>query len=291
MFYSSFCICQFLCDLLHFIFLMGMLKQYKRPSRTRWVKHQETALRASNKNLPIFIGFCNHHIQSLHNNSIVQIVPKLEGYLSNVAKTELVIFDSAKQDLLSILCPLTKVLQDCSLIVPTLITTCSSTHRAIHRLKTLLEPEGEDAFRRLELFSVCSSLLNNDLSEKLEDIIPKRAIRLRARENPTNDHILYHEYLLHSKMDDSLALLKDIILILDNLIQRFDHQHESLIKAPVMKLWQYSLILKVIPSQVWQKSKIALKIYVINFWLSYVLMAATLTSVIESSGQCLNMST
>ena len=176
-------------------------------------------------------------------------MPKLEGYLSNVTKTELVIFDSAKQDLLSILCPLTKLLQDCSLIVPTLITTCSSTLRAIHRLKTLLEQEGEDAFRRLELFSVCSSLLNNDLSEKLEDIIPKRAIRLRARENPTNDHTLYHEYLLHIKMDDSLALLKDnIILILDNLIQRLDHQHESLIKDPVMKLWQYSLILKVIPS-------------------------------------------
>ena len=110
----------------------------------------------------------------------------------------------------------------------------------------MLEQEGEDAFRRLELFPVCSSLLNNDLSEKLEDIIPKRAIRLRARENPTNDHTLYHEYLLHIKMDDSLALLKDnIILILDNLIQRLDHQHESLIKDPAMKLWQYSLIQKL----------------------------------------------
>ena len=52
--------------------------------------------------------------------------------------------------------PLTKVLQDCSLIVPALITTCSSTLRTIHRMKTLLEQEGEDAFRRLELFPVCS---------------------------------------------------------------------------------------------------------------------------------------
>ena len=182
MFYSSFYIFQFLCDLLHFPFLKDMLKhQYKRPSRTRWVEHQETALNASNKNLPIFIGFCNHQIQSPHNDSIAQIVPKLKGHLSNVAKTELVIFDSSKQDLLSILCPLTKKLQDCSLIAPALISTCSSTLRTIHKLKTLLEQEGADAFRRPELFPVCLLLLNNDLSEELEDIIPNSATRLRAR--------------------------------------------------------------------------------------------------------------
>ena len=94
---SSFYIFQFLCDLLHFTFLKGMTKhQYRRPSRTCWVEHQETALKTSNKNLPILIGFCNHQIQSPHNNSIVQIVPKLKGYLSNVAKSELVISDSAK---------------------------------------------------------------------------------------------------------------------------------------------------------------------------------------------------
>ena len=210
--------------------------QYKRPSRTCWLEHQETALKASNKILPIFIGFCNHQIQSPHNCSIVQIVPNLEGYLSNVAKTELVIFDSAKQDDLSILCPLTKVLQECSLIAPALITTCSSTLRTIHKLKTLLEQEGEDLFRRPELFPVCLSLLNNDLSEELEDIIPNRATRLRARENPTNDHTLYHGYLLHGKIDDLLVLVKgNIIMILDNLIQCLDHQLESVIKDPVIK--------------------------------------------------------
>ena len=112
---SSLYIFQFLCDLLRFILLKGVPKyQWKR---TPWVEYQETALKASNKNLPIFIGFCNHETQSTHNNSIVQIVPDLEGYISNVGKTELVIFESAKQDLLSILHPLTKVLQDCSLIL------------------------------------------------------------------------------------------------------------------------------------------------------------------------------
>ena len=124
-----------LCALLHFIFLKGLPRhQYKRPGRTCWVEHQETALKASNKNLPILIGFCNHQILSPHNTT-VQIVPKLKGYLSNVAKTELVIFDSAKQDLLSILCPLTKVLQDCSLVALALITTYSSTLRTILKLK------------------------------------------------------------------------------------------------------------------------------------------------------------
>ena len=198
-------------------------KHAGRTSRTCWVERQETALKTSNKNLPIFIGFRNHQIQSPHNHSIVQIVPKLGGNLSNVAKTELVIFDSAKLDLLSILRPLTKVLQDCSLIAPALITTFSSTLRTIHKMKTLLEQEGVDAFRRPELFPVCSSLLNNNLSEELEDIIPNRATRLRTRENPTNDHTLHHGYLLRGKTDDSLALVKDNIMILDNLIQRLEY--------------------------------------------------------------------
>ena len=103
-------------------------------------------------------------------------------------------------------------------------------------MKTLLEQEGEDAFRRPELFRVCLLLLNNDLSEEFEDIIPNRATRLRAREDPTNDHALYHGYLLRSKIDDSLALVKDnIIMILDNLIQRLDHRLESVIEDPVIK--------------------------------------------------------
>ena len=132
------------------------------------------------------------------------------------------IFDPAKQDLLSILHPLTKVLQDCSLIAPAMITTCSSTLRTIRRLKTLLEQEGEYTFRRPELFPVCSSLLSNDLSEELQDFFPKRATRLRARKNPTNDHALYHGYLLWGKIDDWSALVKDN-MILDNMIQRLDH--------------------------------------------------------------------
>ena len=139
------------------------------------------------------------------------------------------IFDSAKQDILSILHPLTKVLQDCSLIAPAVITTCSSTLRTIRKLETLLEEEGENTFRRPELFPVCSSLLNNDLSEELQDFFPNRATRLRARKNPTNDHALYHGYLLWGKIDDSSALVKDNIMILDNVIQHLDHRLESVI--------------------------------------------------------------
>ena len=99
----------------------------------------------------------------------------------------------------------------------------------------MLEKEGEDAFRRPELLPVCSLLLNNDLSEELEGIIPNRATRLRTRENPADDQTLYHGYLLRGKIDDSLALVKDNIMILDNLIQHLDHQLESVIKDPVIK--------------------------------------------------------
>ena len=102
-------------------------------------------------------------------------------------------------------------------------------------MKTLLEQEGEDAFRRPELFPVCLLLLSNDLSEELEDI-PNRAIRLRVRENPTNDHTLYHGHLLRGKIDNLLALVKDnVIMILDNLIQCLDHRLESVFKDPVIK--------------------------------------------------------
>ena len=103
-------------------------------------------------------------------------------------------------------------------------------------MKTLFEQEGEDAFRRPELFPVCLSLLNNNLSEEIEDIIPNRATRLKATKNPTNDHTLYHRYILRGKIDDSLALVKDnTIMILDNLIQRLEHRLESVNKDSVIK--------------------------------------------------------
>ena len=39
--------------------------------------------------------------------------------------------------------------------------------------------------------------------------LTEQLTRLRARENPTNDHKLYHGSLLRGKIDNLLALVKD----------------------------------------------------------------------------------
>ena len=84
--------------------------QYKRPSTTRWVEHQYTALNSHINNLPIFTGFCNSQILNPHNPQIKKIVPKLQGY-KNVCVTKRVVLEAIKLDVLR-LEPVTKMLQE-----------------------------------------------------------------------------------------------------------------------------------------------------------------------------------
>ena len=97
-------------------FLSLPIKKYKRPNGTRWVEHQVDYLQSYNFNLPVFIAFLNQQISQPHNASMRKIKSTLEGIRNDLCNVDVILFNAAKQDVLSIIQPFSKILQDKSLL-------------------------------------------------------------------------------------------------------------------------------------------------------------------------------
>ena len=63
-------------------------------------------------NLPIFIGFCNSQVIDPRNVQIKKIKAKLESYKNDVCQTKPLLFEAIKLDVLNIVVPTTKTMQD-----------------------------------------------------------------------------------------------------------------------------------------------------------------------------------
>ena len=176
------------------LFLGMKQKRYKRLYGTRWVEHRVASLDSHLVNLPILLGFCDHQIVHPHNSTIKKIVPTLAGIRKEVAKTDAVLFTAVELDILALLRPMSKILQDDDLLRPVFITTWSMTITKIGRMCTILDDEGRDAFDDAELFPRTSKLLNELTNEEGET--PFRQSRSDSRANPKNLHSVYHGYLL-----------------------------------------------------------------------------------------------
>ena len=128
---------------------------------------------------------------------------------------------------------MSKILQDCSLIAPSLITTCSTTLRTMRKLEKLLEREGMDMLKRPELFPKTSKLLTEITNEEAE-LIPYRTTR--QNDNPTNRHSLFHGYLLSGKFEAALeSVEKGLSDILPKLQEFLITRLESIVENPVIK--------------------------------------------------------
>ena len=97
---------------------------YKQPNGTCWIEHQSAALNSHINNLLIFIGFCKNQILRPHNIQIKKVKSKLEGYKNDVSETKKVIFEAIKLDILRLLEPVSKTLQEVSLLAPKLLSVC-----------------------------------------------------------------------------------------------------------------------------------------------------------------------
>ena len=102
-------------------------KHYKRLSGTRWVEHRIAALESHLHNLPILIGFCDQQIKQPHNQTTKKLVPVLEGIHKNITSMKSLLFNSMNLDILNLLQPMRKILQDTLLLSRTFITTCEVT--------------------------------------------------------------------------------------------------------------------------------------------------------------------
>ena len=191
---------------------MGLDKTcYKRLSGTRWVEHRIAALESHLHNLPILNGFCDQEIKQSHNH----IVPVLEGIHKNIASTKSLLFNSLKLDILNLLQPMSKILQDTSLLSPTFIITCKVTMQNVKCMKKLVEEKQREAFHDNELFHY-TRLVLNQLTEEVQKIVPQHQIHFETAKNPDHNYSLLHDYLLSCGVDESLdAVINEALEIID----------------------------------------------------------------------------
>ena len=98
-----------------------------------------------------------------------KLVPILEGICKNIASLKSLLFNSVKLDILNLLQPMSKILQDLLLLSPTFITTCEVTMQNVKCMENLVEEKQREAFHDSELFHhIC--LVLNQLTEEVQEI-------------------------------------------------------------------------------------------------------------------------
>ena len=138
--------------------------------------------------------------------------------------------------MLAIIQLLTKVLQESEIILPALISSCQRSIKVIGKLGKLLNAQGVEAFSNIEIFSLPANMLK--YLQPNEEVILQTATRNATRENPTNSHYLFHDFLLSGDNKEAKKrVLGEFKAIVDGL-------HKSLQSrlSPIMQEAVFSAI-------------------------------------------------
>ena len=210
---------------------MGLDKKcYKKLSGTRWGEHRITALESHLHNLPVLIGFYDQQIKQPHNQTMKKRVPVLEGIHKNIASTKSLLFNSKKFDILNLLQPMSKILQDTWLPSPTFITTCKVTMQNVKCMENFAEVKQRESFHDSKLFHH-TRLVLNQLTEEVQEIVPQRQTCPDTAENLDHNYSLFHYYLLSCGVDESLdAVINEALEVIDKLITFFKNRSSCFIK-------------------------------------------------------------
>ena len=127
-------------------------------------------------NLPFFIGFGNQQIKSQYNKQMNDVKTKLQGMQKQTTNVDKLVFSAIKQDVLAVLIPTSKILQENGLILPNLITICKSAIQNIKKLKRLVEENGSDVFQNVKIFPNCSSFIKELITDEAQRL-PERQTR------------------------------------------------------------------------------------------------------------------
>ena len=146
------------------------------------------------------MAFLDQQISAPYNQSIRKVKATLQGIRSDLCHTDRLLFNFVKQDVLAIIQPLTKVLQESEIILPALFSSCQRSIKVIGKLGKLLDAQGVEAFSNTEIFSSTANMLQY-LQPNEEEVIPQRATRNATRENPTNSHSLFHDFLMSGNIE------------------------------------------------------------------------------------------
>ena len=208
------------------IFMELSRRKYKRPSGTRWVEHRIEALDSHLIDLPILIGFCDQQISSPHNNTIKKLKSKLEGVQKSVTSVMALIFNSVKLDVLEVVRPMSKILQETSLLSPTLLTTCTVTMENISQMSDLIENWKEKG-KIKELFPRTLKVLDS-LEKESVNLIPNQQLR---GNDETGNETLFYGNLMKGNVQNALdKVLNEIKAILKKMKQPFSDRYDCIVK-------------------------------------------------------------
>lgn len=217
-------------------FMGCTIQRYKRESGTRWVEHQASSIKSYIHNLVILIGFLNHQISSPYNTTMRAAVPKLKGLKANICQLDHIIFLAVKYDILAIIQPVSKILQELSLLSPEFITLCSTTLTNIRRMRKLLHEKGEAAFEHTGLFPQMNKV-KQSLTEEVgaQDIIPSE-YQLRSNNVDQGNVFTYEGYLVKGSPQHAINRAKDEMKkILDALETALVKRFAEILENPVFK--------------------------------------------------------
>ena len=201
-------------------------RKYKWLSGTRWVEHRIEALDSHVINLPILIGFCDQQISSLHSNTIKKLKSKLGGVRKSVTSVTTLIFNSVKLDVLEVVWPMNKILQETLLLSPTLLTTCTVTMENISRMSDLIENWKEKG-KIKELFPRALKVLYS-LEKESANLIPDRQLR---GNDETGNEMLFYGYSMKGNLQNALdKVLSEMKAILKKMKQSFSDRYDCILK-------------------------------------------------------------
>ena len=108
----------------------------------------------------------------------------IEGINRKVCQTVHVVFQALKLDVLTVILPLSKIMQSVDLLTPEYFTVCSTTVDNIAKVKTLLEGlDGPDYEFDDIVFTNIKSIVEQLIDES-ETVVPLRQTRSDRSNNP-----------------------------------------------------------------------------------------------------------
>ena len=160
------------------------------------------------------------------------IVPTLQGMKTNITNLKQILFDYVKMEMLATIRPLSKILQEISLITCNFVTVCKVTFENVSRMRTILENKSQEAFRCETIFPKTNAFLSQLVVEHNE-IIPEH--RTRTNNNENGDiYVLYCEYVLNGDIDNSLNHVREIFVsILEDISAKLTTLFSSMLDDPV----------------------------------------------------------
>ena len=174
--------------------------RYKRP--------RLAAQKSQLHNFPFFIRFCNNQIVHPHNVLIKKIQSKLEEFQYDICKINRLIFKAIKLDILSLLIPVSKSLQETFLVMPKLMSVCRKVIKPLYKLINIVECDGGDEFYHDNIFLVTSEM-REELYNEEEEIVPVRQTEANVAANSDSNYCTYsklHGYIMKGSIEDAIGI-------------------------------------------------------------------------------------